>query len=1638
MVLISGSKRRIIRRIFNILKWTIVALIALLIVVLIVVNLPQVHDYALKKGVAFFNKKTQGQLSVEDITLRLPRHVQLSGVELIHPNGQKMVSLEDIEIEITWPALFYQSIMLDHVNITGLNGTIETDENGVWSYQFIIDGFASDNVEVTDTTASAWDFGIDHMLLKDNHLAYINHQSGDSMLADIGKLAVDMDDFSVLKNHYVVDEINFENSMALIQIGKSVKSYSDTTETALPLIGLSSAEIHNIDFTYQSPDVSKRYHINIGEFALEVDELDLNEMRFVIDEVSLSESQIAIYFPPADTAQISTDTVSAPIDIFSPLFVSCGDVTLNQVDFEMTKSQIESDLQLQNINIELEDVALTPDRYALQINEMAVLYNKETQLDMLEGGLSIDRKQAKFENIIIEAMSSRVDLNGNVMYNELSDLIEKGKYAQLNLEKLDATISPQLINPYLPEEYQLTQDQIVFVETEINGPYAQTSIDLFDLNIGNSSINFQGEIRGDDWAAKSYKMENFTSDIYKSDITNFLIAAEIDTTSIPSEIHLNLDGDYGPNYMAAEGMLKTPFGNLNFDAKDKNGLDNGQEIVLSAKSTKLDIGTLLGMAEPFDLDFDISAEVDLTDSVPSGFGHIHIDTLHYNKTRIHQLDIVTEMDDNNYSVELMVLDSFIVGEFCAYAMIDSTISANLEGTIEGINFYSLGFSSSDLRGTFAIDANYNQSKTFQEIETSITKIMFIRDDQRVDIDPIEAEVYLSDDSTVAFLNSSTLQFSSKSNRSVEEISQAITDLLGGANDAVMDTSAFWKVDFQINDVPEIRELLLPDLKTVEPARGTVNFAANKGTIVADVHIPKIQYKNFNLEKFRFKALGDSANLSSELNIGKISTDTVGIENIQFTTETIDNNTSLKFKIKEDSTHVKYEFNANIKADSVSLANGYNLHLTQPLILNSVEWAVDSLNSIRRNSEGVYIENLTFSNQADSLSIQKTREDNSVIIQASSFDLTLLAGILNLPDPIIQGELFGELTLNNNGSFAGNGYIEDFTLSQGKFGRFEWDANNEDDQFFIDINSDGEDIKLSTKGKIIPQNNKLSQFDFDLNLQEINMGAMPRIFPSIFFAGEGIISGNIKFTGTNEKPVVAGKINVDDVTMGLKSNGGLYKVSRQTIDVTSDEIKLDNFTITDSTSQKLMVNGKITHTYFQDLRADLTIDTEEFTIFNLKPEDNNRIYGKLLAGSNINITGDIYSPSIKARINVSDKTDMTYAVPESNYDEGIDEDMIEWVDFQSKIENNALLESNKGSSTKLSFVEKSVDLTGSLFIDQNAVFKVLVDSAAGDYLEIRGDGKIGVSYDRAGNARMNGTFKVADGFYKMTFYEIVKRQFDFQEGSSITWNGNPTDASLNFTALYKTRVSIANLMSTGNTSSTAETYNEQLPFEVLMIITGDLSKPQISFSIDLAQDRKGAYGGAVEAKLNELKQDENELNKQVFALLVLNTFISSNTSSDLNIASNQARSSASQMLSQQLNNLSDEYVKGVDINFDLQSYGGAAGEGNTDLNIDLAKTFLDNRMIVKVGSTIAIEDNSSNYSDQQTMMANVSVEYKLTPDGRYRFKVFSETDLEDIVVGRITRTGAGIIFKHDFDRINQIFKSDEELKNNDPSIKESEE
>ncbi len=190
---------------------------------------------------------------------------------------------------------------------------------------------------------------------------------------------------------------------------------------------------------------------------------------------------------------------------------------------------------------------------------------------------------------------------------------------------------------------------------------------------------------------------------------------------------------------------------------------------------------------------------------------------------------------------------------------------------------------------------------------------------------------------------------------------------------------------------------------------------------------------------------------------------------------------------------------------------------------------------------------------------------------------------------------------------------------------------------------------------------------------------------------------------------------------------------------------------------------------------------------------------------------------------------------------------------------------------------------------------------------------------------------------------------------------------------------------------------------------------------------------VNTKLQQIRGDESELNKQVFALLLLGRFVQENpleSSGGGGGIEASVRSSASRMLTNQLNKFAGSLIKGVDINFDLQSgldYTSGTAKNRTDLNVGVSKKLLNDRIRVNVGSNFALENPAGSNRAPSNIAGDVSVDYQLSKDGRYLLRAYRRNDYEGVLIGQVVETGVSFILTFDYNQLKELFENRKEAK-----------
>jgi len=184
-------------------------------------------------------------------------------------------------------------------------------------------------------------------------------------------------------------------------------------------------------------------------------------------------------------------------------------------------------------------------------------------------------------------------------------------------------------------------------------------------------------------------------------------------------------------------------------------------------------------------------------------------------------------------------------------------------------------------------------------------------------------------------------------------------------------------------------------------------------------------------------------------------------------------------------------------------------------------------------------------------------------------------------------------------------------------------------------------------------------------------------------------------------------------------------------------------------------------------------------------------------------------------------------------------------------------------------------------------------------------------------------------------------------------------------------------------------------------------------------------------LNDIKDNEGEVTTQAIALLIVNRFLPSNTtvftSTSLS-AGDFGKTTAFELISNQVSNYLTDAISQLiteaelDFNFTQRENASLEEPGQTtEFQVDFKTSFVQNRIIVKVGGNFEVTDAQN--AQDNNIAGDFEVEGLLTRDGRLRGKAYHRTADYDIFNQDRSKTGVGISYQKDFDRIGEVFKPD---------------
>ena len=836
----------------------------------------------------------------------------------------------------------------------------------------------------------------------------------------------------------------------------------------------------------------------------------------------------------------------------------------------------------------------------------------------------------------------------------------------------------------------------------------------------------------------------------------------------------------------------------------------------------------------------------------------------------------------------------------------------------------------------------------------------------------------------------------------------------------------------IKDSPILFKLI-PEFKSLEPITISGRYNSVNDSIVINGSIPRVVYGANKISGAVLKIETIDNAMVYSLIVDDVENASLQLPYTNLSGKITNNVVDYTLQLKDLKDKERYLIAGNLKSSNGN--SDINLNPTN-LLLNYEKWNLSEENLIRLGKNGIYINNFNLNKGTNSIQLQSQSERTNapLSIDFKEFEIETITNIAQKSDLQIGGKINGNALikdLQKSPIFTSDINIENFSFQKDTVGNLNIKIDNKIASTYnaaIELTGQENNLKLTGNYKT-----NTSSLNMNLDVKKLTIKSIQGFTFGNLKESTGFLNGDLKITGKATNPSIIGDLKFNDVGFIATKLNSKFKSINDKISFSNNRISFSNFTIKDEKDNDLVVNGNLNSEDLTNLGFDLTVKADNFKAINSKEKDNKDFYGELYLDNDLQIKGSVNNPIVSGKIKVNKDTKFTVVLPQDDPSLTDREGIVEFIDQdQPKLITTIHLEETL-SKTDIKGINASVDIE----VDKEAELSLVIDKANGDFLKLKGEAQLTGGIDESGKTTLTGRYELSEGSYELSF-NLVKRKFDIKKGSYILWTGEPTTADVSITAIYKVEASPLDLLDNqlGNiTEDVRNTYKQKIPFETELKMKGDLLKPEISFDIVLPDGNNSVSKEiitATDAKLGQLRQEPEELNKQVFALLLLNRFVGENpfaSESGGTSASNLARESATKLLSQQLNNLAGDLIKGFEVDFDLdatEDFTTGKKENKTDLNVGLSKRLLNDRLKVTIGSSFGIEGPKQENQQTNNIAGDIAADYQLSKDGRYKIRAYRKNKYQVALQGQVIETGVGFIITIDYNKFKEIFQKNKAI------------
>ena len=1610
----KANFKKILGKVIRSLFWVAVSLIGLLILIWILIRFQFVQDYAKNKTVSYLNQKLGTKVSIGGLSIDFPNRVVLKNFYFEDQHKDTLVSGERLLIDISMLGLLKNRIAISNLELEKVHVNILRNRpDSVFNFEYIAKAFesSSEKTKIPKDSSAPMIFQMGDVQLKDLYFRFKDQFVGIDTRVSLGALKTNIKKIAPDASKYAT------GPLALKQVFVSFVDSSAALASAVQLQNL---------------------YLHVGE-------IDLQHLLIPVYQLKLDSANISVQIGkpkkiiPA-TQVIKADTLKAPFWQLLINNIDLANTTIQFDDDQHPKQKFGLDyfhIKLNDLHLHADSIDVSDASYAGKIQQMHFKEQSGISIEEFGTQFAYTNKAMFLKGFNLRTNKTKIETDLLLQYASPASLTKEIGACKVDLNLKDSKLAISdllLVAPDLKKQLSKQQSMVISAGAIVKGSIADLNIaDFHASSVGKTSLQMRGRISGLPNFKKTYfQLPSLAFSTTSKDVCSFLPPKTIPSSiSIPASMRVKGSFNGTMNNFGTKLLATTSMGNIQL-----NGSMSLSKKTYDAKIdlSRVELGKFLKKDSLF-------GQLSMQGQVKGrGFDYqtlvadlqANIQAFQFKGYEYKQLKAIAQSDHGNLNVTAAMVDPNLSFNLDAQAALKQGFPAvQLSLLIDTMNFKALHLTADSFSIHSKIKVDFTNTHPDSLMgEAFISQIRFSRGRHHFASDTARIKAEMMGNENHLTLFSKPLIADIIGRYRLTELSTALQHhfnqyyQIQGLKDTVY-VPQDWKASFQFRTSPIVLQFL-PELKGTDTMGAAMHFVSERNLLDLNLNAPLIEYDGSRIRKLHAQI----STVDTAMRYG-ISFENAAVKNLLL------NNASLNGKVSNNTVYGNLIFRNKLseKIYQLSLSmqqqsKGLQFHLNpDSLLLNRQSWQVDPFNSIYYDSAGLIVSNVGLQYKDQSILVNNRANDPAAPIDLlfKNFSIRTLTDMVRQDSIGAEGIINGQAVIlhaTKKPVFTSDINITGFAYDKRLIGNLDLKVDNETaNRFKANLELNGQGTHASVNGYFDAETEVL---DMQLLMDSLNMA---NIIP--FSAGQvkdagGKLQANMHLTGNLDQPKLNGELVFENAFITPTMLGQKFQLENEKLLVSENGLTFEHLTLKDSLGKTAVLDGTIQTSDLRHFGLDLSLEANDFNLVNSTQADNQLFFGKLNMDAHVKLKGSLENLDMNARLKANKLTDLTVVLPSSDPELQSREGVVNFIDTKHLKDSSIQVNFSDTLVQRLSLM-KGINLSATIETDTAANFTLIIDSRTGDALSVRGKSSLSAGMDESGKLSLTGLYEVQKGSYQISF-NLLKKKFEIVKGSTITWTGDPMSAIVDIKAMYATKASPIDLVESelgGLTNAELNKYKQRIPVEVYLMMKGDLLKPQIAFDVIIPEPEASKWP-VVEDKLTQLRLDESEINKQVFALLILGRFIGEDITQNntgTTTTGTMMRQSVSGILTDQLNKVASGLIKGVDINVGIESqddYSSGTAQTRTDLRVGLSRSMNNDRIKVNVGTNVPIEGGSS-APNASVIAGDVTVDYLLSKDGRYMLRTYSKNSYEGVIEGQIIETGLTFVITLEYDHWKEIFK-----------------